>query len=103
MWTAWAAGCGCGCLVKGEGIVSCDIFAGDTGMEYLCDGIYKGKAIVYTRCFTRKNHLPPFLLPFLPPHRSKTTSRVRTHINPLARVARAACAQRGRRRCCCWG
>jgi hypothetical protein len=36
-------------------------------MEYLCDGIYKGKAIVYTKCFraTQKiKHLPSINIPF---------------------------------------
>jgi hypothetical protein len=49
MWVTWAVACGCDWLVKG-GIVS----RGDTGMEYLCDGIYKGKAIVYTSVFRKE-------------------------------------------------
>jgi hypothetical protein len=33
-------------------------------MENLCDGIYKGKAIVYTGCFRAKKAPPSINIPF---------------------------------------
>src|SRR5215831_6912165 len=48
----------------------CIFAAIPAGKQYLCDGIYKRKSIVYTRCFSSQKQTPPSLPPPLPPSTS---------------------------------
>src|SRR5215831_3017041 len=99
MWVVWAAACGCGCLVKVEGVVSRDDTAA-TPVWNTCAMVFTKARRLYIRgVFSRKiKHLPPSSLPpstslYTPPHRSKTTSGARAHINPLAAAARRECVR----------